>query len=277
MSGKSIRQRPELPISSLDQRRFHEGRGQGELASYTPWVLNHDESSNGFSTRIQGMVTGRDHHFQTDGHTDFFRILDVCPQIVDIKESFPLLLDRTVSIAKECNIPHPHHSSTGEYRVMTTDFFITARRGLTVRHFGRCYMKSSALSSAALHTLEIERRYWSLRQIDWGIVTEKEITATQIANAKFLHGGHSRGICADYDGTGVQSLPDVTISRITAVLTPSVLEGQLSLNVITQQCDEMMGLKPGISLLVAKHLLLKCQWPIDFRRPIQPWIPLPLR
>lgn len=267
-----------LPICPLDERRFNEGRGQGDGPGYRPWVSRHDESSSGFSTCIMGVVTGREHHFQTDGETDYFRILDLCPQVRDIKEKFPLSLEATVQIAEALGIPHPRDHATGTYRVMTTDFLVTTMNGLTVRNFARSYRKSESLRAPeALRTLEIERQYWRLRHTDWGIVTEREVAPTLIANAKFIHGTYqATSLEVDYDGSGVRPLPQTVIHRIAAVLTPDVLRGQTALNVLTEKCDETLGIKPGISLLVAKHLLAQRQWPVDFRRPLEPWAPLPL-
>jgi len=267
-----------LPICPLDKRRFKEGRGQGDGVAYIPWVFNHDEPRSGFATRIKGVVTGREHHFQNDGTTDYFRIVDVCPTVRDIKEKFPLSLDVTVKIASALGIEHPRDSASGAYRVMTTEFLIAVVDGLRTRSFARAYLKSNQLQKATvLESLEIERQYWRLRRIDWGIVTEEEVSPTVVANAKLIHSPyHAANLEADYDGAGVRRIPDELIRRIAAILTPGVLQAQAALNSLTQQCDEQLGVRPGISLSVAMHLLAQREWPVDFLRPLEPWAPVPL-
>ena len=44
------------------RKRLKEGRGQGELASYKPWLTIHDLASKGYATRIYSQKTGRIHH-----------------------------------------------------------------------------------------------------------------------------------------------------------------------------------------------------------------------
>lgn len=71
-------------------RRYHkllnEGRGQGTLSEYKPWITIHDLASRGVVSRVSGQKTGRIHHFLSKNETSFFYILDASDRVLDIRE-----------------------------------------------------------------------------------------------------------------------------------------------------------------------------------------------
>jgi hypothetical protein len=60
-----------------------EGRGQGQRAAYRPWLTIRDVPSRGWSHRLQGMTTGRTHHFLSDIECHLFYLLDWSDRVVD--------------------------------------------------------------------------------------------------------------------------------------------------------------------------------------------------
>ena len=66
------------------------GRGQGDLGSYLPWITVHDFPSKGKVVRIRGRKTGRIHHLMSQLEKTYFIMLDNDPAVEDIKEQFPL-------------------------------------------------------------------------------------------------------------------------------------------------------------------------------------------
>ena len=66
-------------------RRIKEGRGQGTLADYLPWLTIHDLASLGVVSRVLGFTTGRIHHLLSGYETAFFYILDASPKALDIR------------------------------------------------------------------------------------------------------------------------------------------------------------------------------------------------
>ena len=81
------------------RKRLKEGRGQGELASYKPWLTIHDLASKGYATRIYSQKTGRIHHLLSHNELYYFCLLDWSPHVKDIREQFPLRLTETLEIA----------------------------------------------------------------------------------------------------------------------------------------------------------------------------------
>ena len=168
-------------------RRINEGRGQGILSEYKPWITIHDLPSKGVVSRVLGQKTGRVHHLLSRNETAYFFILDSSDKVLDIREQFPLLdVDETVRIAKEAGIRHPRDPESLYPYVLTSDFVITTTEGICVR----TVKEASELSNPRVREkLEIERRYWAERDIDWKIVTEDGIDFQKARNLEWLRKG----------------------------------------------------------------------------------------
>src|SRR6266571_7548165 len=119
--------RPIIERSTID-RFLKEGRGQGTLKDYKPWLTVRDVASLGKSTRDKGWKTGRTHHFLSVLELLYYLILEWSLMVTDIREQYPLLpIDDTLAIAENLGIKHPVHPKTKEPVVMTTDFYISLR------------------------------------------------------------------------------------------------------------------------------------------------------
>ena len=91
------------------------------------------------------------------------------------------------------------------------------------------------------------------------MVTEREVSKTLAENIKWLH-----------PYLDLNDLPQSDITRITMVMTPLVLQAKDSLADIAAICDDQLGLRPGLSLLVVRHLLANRVWQVNMVQPIQP-------
>ncbi|MFL8938998.1 TnsA endonuclease N-terminal domain-containing protein [Rossellomorea oryzaecorticis] len=165
-----------------------EGRGSGELKSYKPWLTVQDVPSDGRSHRINGWKTNRIHHLLSDLERDYFYLLNWAKDVIDIREQFPLDREKTYEIASERNINHPIDSKTGTPIVLTTDFLITKRINGRIQYFARTIKPSELLNHPrTIEKFEIERAYWQEKDIDWGIVTEREIPMQYVKNIIWLY------------------------------------------------------------------------------------------
>lgn len=246
------------------ERHLKDGRGQGRGASYNPWLHIQDVPSKGLASRIKGWKTGRTHHLLSELEVSYFYILDWSLLVQDIREQFPLLpLEETLVIAEQCGVAHPTDPRTKEPVVMTTDFVITARQSVGSIEQARTIKYAKDLQSQrTLEKLEIERRYWQSRSVDWGIVTEREIPEVFVKNIKWLH-PYLR--VAD-----LAPLTQTDIDRVASVLTPLALQAKISLASSTATCDDQLGLQPGMSLSIVRHLLANRKWQVDMSQPIHP-------
>lgn len=168
-------------------RYIKEGRGQGELALYKPWLTIQDVPSNGRVHRFIGWKTLREHHLLSDLEYNYHCFCDWAENVLDIREQFPLDRELTLKIAGDLDIKHPVDTKTNTPIVMTTDCFLTMREGTTVVYKARTLKFEKDLSDErVIEKFEIEKSYWEHQGIDWAIVTEKELPANFISNLKFL-------------------------------------------------------------------------------------------
>jgi len=254
---------------STADKRIKEGRGQGRGAKYMPWLYTHDVPSEGRAWRTKGWKAGRPHHLLSDFEHDYQLIKDWDPSVIDIREQYPLLpLEETLAIAEECDIRHPsvrHPTKRGAviHVVMTTDFVLTISEGLNTYIQARTLKYAKDLEKQrTLEKLEIERRYWARRNIDWAIVTEHEISRVLARNIQKLH----KHLTIE----DRVALPEATIRGAAAMMTAEVLQSTCSLSYIALECDARLHLEPGTCLTIAYHLLATRQWKIDMSTPIQP-------
>lgn len=257
--------RPIIDRNTID-RFLKEGRGQGRLQDYKPWLTVRDVASLGKSTRDKGWKTGRTHHLLSILELLYYLILEWSLMVTDIREQYPLLpIDDTLAIAENLGIKHPVHPKTKEPIVMTTDFYISLRNESGNFERARTIKYAVDLSDRrTLEKFEIERRYWEVRGIDWGIVTEHEIPTELAKNVDFLHDSWHLP----------KYMPEKDITSIAELLTHLLVERHEPLNELTAISDTQLGLKGGSSLKVAYYLLATRQWHIDMNIPIDPDQPL---
>ena len=72
------------------QKWIKDGRGDGVLSSYKPWLTVRDLSSLGRSHRVYGHKTKRTHHLLSDLELAIFLILEWNLLIQEMQEQFPL-------------------------------------------------------------------------------------------------------------------------------------------------------------------------------------------
>jgi TnsA endonuclease N terminal/TnsA endonuclease C terminal len=263
------------PISAALAGSFVErGYGQGTGQGYTPWLDKEKVWTRRPVTSLKGWTTDRVHYLVGELARPYFFLVEWSPLVIDIREHYPLLpVEETITIAKSLGITHPVHGQTRKPVVLVSDFLLTVKKN------GTCVEQSRALTSVAslehqrtLEVLEIERRYWAARNVDWGIVTEREIPTVFASNVDFLHGHMNHDLSSYLTKEEMELLPD-----IIALLTNLVREeaGQ-PLNHLTHRCDTHFGCAPGTALTVAYHLLATRQWCIDMYVPLNPHHPLVL-
>jgi hypothetical protein len=252
------------------KKLISEGRGQGSGAEYQPWIRVQEFLSWGQRNRVLGWKTGRQHDYFSMLELNYHYLLDWSPVVIDIQEQFPLLaynsklpLEETILIARQCGVRHPMDSKTKETVPLTTDFIITIQQSIGASRIARTIKPSTELSKRrVVEKLEIERRFWITRGIDWGVVTELEIDGTMARNIGWFHPYKSVD--------ALRPLTDQTIKRATELLTQVVSDGDAPLNEAALSCDDRLGLEPGSSLAVARHLIASRQWQVDLTQPLHP-------
>lgn len=226
------------------RRYLAEGRGQGTMENYKPWIQIQDFPSKGIVSRVKGRKTGRVHHLMSNLELWFFYLLEWSEITLDIREQYPLDdIAEAISVAEEAGIRYPYDNFSGFPYVMTSDFMITVNGGLTAR----AVKPTSELAKRRVREkLEIERRYWERRGISWKLVTEKEIPRTKVRNIEWLCSGrsayeviadeHKRSKCAAF-----------FLEQYEAGKTPAVM--------IFRNLEKAFNLEEGSGLAVFKMLI----------------------
>ena len=239
-----------------------EGRGQGTGKEYVPWISIHDFPSHGNSIRTPGWKTNRIHHFMSNNELRYFYILEWSDLVVDIREQYPLLdVDLAVEIAEQAGIKYPIDNKTSAPYVLSTDFMITVHVDGNEVNIARTIKPSTDLEKArVIEKFEIERRYWKLKNIDWGIVTEKEINSVMAKNIEWVHSAYRLEF--------ILNLNQMQYLRISNMLKQRFNTSQESIKNITSRLDTEMEIEPGTSLYIFKHLIAVKDITIDMKSRI---------
>jgi hypothetical protein len=170
--------------STTFNKYLREGRGQGILAHYKPWITIQDFPSNGMVSRVSGSTTGRIHHLMSNLELSLFYLLDWSDDVMDIREQYPLIdLAQAIEIAEQANIRYPYDPKSGFPYVLTSDFYLETKQGMMVMSV----KPSSELGKPRVREkLEIERRYWTMRGVEWNVMTENEINRIKASNIEWL-------------------------------------------------------------------------------------------
>jgi len=246
--------RKRMTTEASISRRLREERGQGNGASYQPWLTVQDVPSSGLAHRIKGWTTGRVHHLFSNLERDAFYVMDWSTDVIDIREQYPLLpLEETQAIADRIGVRHPADPRTGHAVVMTTDFLLDVRIDTVTVQQARTVKPADQLNTLrVLEKLEIERQYWQIRDVDWGIVTEYEIPKPHADNIRLLHG---------YQQIEQRLADGIALDRIVQFLCDNVSDTVVA--DLVKNADEEFGLLAGTARTVLYHLFATRQITCD--------------
>jgi hypothetical protein len=241
-------------------RFIKEGRGQGELSNYIPWLKIQDVSSKGNVTRLMGWKANRQHEFLSNLERDYFLLLEWEDSVVDIREQFHLNPEITWSIAEEKGIKHSFDNVTNTPIDMTTDLFITVRKNNKTQYFARTVKPSKDLEDErVIEKFEIEREYWERKSIDWGIITEKELPRGLTGNILWVHNYYYLDEQEDIDYS--------SLLRRLLIINEGRTENLLA---ICNSFDEDNNLETGSALCYIRHFIARKYISIDMNKKINP-------
>ncbi|WP_031517534.1 heteromeric transposase endonuclease subunit TnsA [Desulfofalx alkaliphila] len=244
------------------EKFIKEGRGQGRGSEYKPWLTIQDFPSLGRVSRLVGWKTKRVHHFFSDIQTRYFYILDWADSVIDIREHYPLLdIGNEIADIDDPLLKRFIDRKSGTPQVITTTFLITIKdkTGREVQ-VARSVKSASELGRArTLDKFEAERRYWKSRNIDWGIVTNREIPNTLAKNIEWVH-------------TAIR-LEDIGLTHQEGHYYSNILKERLfdcpqPIRKITSYFDKEFNLEPGTGLYIFKHLVATKQIEINVNEKI---------
>lgn len=266
MAKRNRESRPEIYAKWVK-----EGYGQGIGKDYKPWLTNQDVPSRGRATRLHGIKVDRQHDVFSDKEKKYLYILEFADCVKDIREQYPLFtLEQTMAIADELGIEHPKDPVTGEYIIMTTDFLITIEKAGQILQLARTIKSPEELDDyRQIEKFEIERRYWHMKGIDWGIVTDNEIDNIFADNIHNL-----RSFWKLDDISYFENLSAKYIVKLKNTFKDMLVGQEVHVREVAENFDDRMMLKPGTSISLFKHLVITKQIEIDLFKKLNIDVPM---
>ncbi|WIV12840.1 TnsA endonuclease C-terminal domain-containing protein [Proteiniborus sp. MB09-C3] len=244
-------------------RWIKEGRGQGEGKEYKPWLTVQDFPSMGRVTRVFGWTTQRIHHFFSDTQLKYFYLLDWEERVIDIREHYPLIdLEVVLKDTSDLRLGKFIDRKTKEPYILTTTFLITLLNSDGKKSFAARSIKyASELSKkSTIEKLEIERRYWKVQGIDWGIVTNKDINDVRAKNIEWVHSVMNSDGCNGLTKAEFDDLFDGILYRF--------IDNKQSVKNIIAGFEKDYSLDVGMGLLLFKRLVAEKRIVLDMDKPI---------
>lgn len=160
------------------KRFLNEGRGVGERGSYRPWLQVQDISSQGRSTRTYSYKSQRVIHLLSDLQLYYWYLLEFDEQVIDVREQYPLLDFHELNIQMDKGLEKKlFNVKTNVPHVFIVSFLITRVDHNNNQFYEARVIKTSSEleKKATVERLELISRYFQTKNIDFGIVTEKEV------------------------------------------------------------------------------------------------------
>lgn len=243
-------------------RRFlTEGRGQGAGKEYVPWTKTYEFSSMGRATRILGIKTGRIHHLHSDLQLRAFLIFEFSHRVQDIMECFPLIdVKAVIDDHEDLRFDKFCNKETREQMVITTNFLLAVKDSdENEKYVARTVKNSTELTRIiTFEKLEIERRYWLAKDIEWKVVTDKQLPKQLAKNIEWV-----RDTLLDREGDGVEK------EQLSVILHKHLLDNpHIVLRDLLKQFDKTEGVPKGTGLYLFRYLVAKKELRIDMNSAI---------
>lgn len=178
------------PTVKIVRKWLAQGYGQGEGSSYRPFFHVRDVPSKGRSAIVEGLKTGRTHHYLSDIEYRHHILAEFSPDVIDIRDQYALLpWEETQEIARDLGIPHPIYPYTNTPLVMTTDLVLTLQNHKLAAISVKCVSDIEGTDRTHERTFEklrIEQEYWKRRNVPWVLSTEKNICVERAKNLAIL-------------------------------------------------------------------------------------------
>jgi hypothetical protein len=237
------------------EKRLKEGRGQGDRAEYQPYIRVQDFSSIGQSNRDYGQTAWRQHDLFSKLEHRVSLIYDK-RRLLDIKEQYPLPLEVTLEIARQCGIRHPADRWTKEPIPITTDLLLTVPLQIGSKRVARAVKPTKYLRKwRTIEKLELERRCWQHLNSGWGIITERDVNLNLVRNILWSYKFHRIG--------SLYPLSPDDVGMAAKMLTNTVLTKESPLCDSALYCDQLLGFRNGTCLSIVRHLIASRQWLVD--------------
>ncbi|MBJ6798819.1 TnsA endonuclease N-terminal domain-containing protein [Geomonas propionica] len=247
-----------------------QGYGQGEGAAYRPFFHVRDVPSKGRSAIVEGLKTGRVHHYLSDIEYHHHILAEFSTNVVDIREQYALLpWEETQEIARDLEIAHPMYPSTKTPLVMTSDLVLTLKNnGLAVISvkYSTDVEGADGNQERTLEKLRIEQEYWKRRGVPWVLSTEKDICVLRAKNLAILR---TAMVSCEIDSV-------MAHLREFVVIFQKKWEPHKTLSCILLETGETLGLSLDVAFCLFGRAVWLRRLPVDLDVRIDHFVPVNL-
>ena len=256
--SRGIKKWTEEAVARLQR----EGRGQGRLSTYSPWVHITDFYSEGRTHEPYSHKTGRQHQLLSDGERDAFLMLEWDRDVIDIREQYPLPRDITLEIAHHLGIRHPYYEGTHVPEVMTLDFLVTkVANGAEVAEAFTVKVQDDMNLPKVVERLEIERTVCQSMGVPYRILVKERMPTVKVRNLLWIHQAQlDPDSTEDYPGFFKEQM-----ARMAQDIAARRYDGAL-VDYCTEY-DRRYSVSAGTGMRVARMLLKSRALTMDLNNP----------
>ena len=150
-------------------------------------------------------------------------------------------------------INHPIDPVTGIILVMTTDFLVSLKNDGITSTIAISVKDKSELNSHKTRTqdkLEIERQYWTRRNIVWFIFTNEQVDARVVKNLEWM-------LLGDQSRENIEEEQTIEADVVHYLLKRQLLSPSVPLKRVCEEIDRINGYILGTSLAVSRRLMAR--------------------
>lgn len=238
------------------QKKLRNGCGSGMGSLYRPWLTVQEFTSSGRSHRTMSNKSSRILHLFSDLEFTYSCLLDWSSSVSELRERYPLLRDDVKDISDELNIPVIAHK--GIQQVRFSDFLVSddahplGQYAIDVRY------SADLSSNRALEAIELQRRYWSSKNIGFYVATERNLPKTVLDNVEWL-------LPAEKDPFLIEDL----YKQYSFLKEQCLNYSNCYLVDLAKEIDVRYCLRLGESLRTIRQLMAKRIITFDIRKPVR--------
>lgn len=176
---------PALYLPSL-RRRVAAGRGIGAGATYQPWKKVREVGSPGTCSIVQGVYSGRRHHFFSELEVTYFYLLERQATTLEIREQWPILdLPRTFELCADLGLPHRQWGKT--VQPITIDLLVTRSGPGGVMTAAKSVKSPAEAADASVRRSLLVAQAWCLeRGVPWALIDTSRFDKTLLSTLRFI-------------------------------------------------------------------------------------------
>ncbi|WP_411682894.1 TnsA endonuclease C-terminal domain-containing protein [Clostridium thailandense] len=214
-------------------------------------------SSKGRATRIFGYKTKRIHHLQSDNQLRVFLLLEWYDLVINIEENIELKdLEIIIDDVEDLRLDK-FSDNEGHLYQLHTNFLVTTKRDNVEEQIAISVKSLSEIERrTVIEKIEIERRFWRAKGIQFYVITEKEINKQFVDNIKWV-----RETLIDKNVENKRELAE----HLYYFLQENK-QGKLS--DVLGEFDDNVGAKKGTALFIFRYLIGIKEIAVDMEKSI---------